>query len=368
MNKNNDNNINNNYMYKVHKKCYKCYYNGHISANCPFRDNRYQFELTKMYITDLTSSQWTPLEVNQYYLQKVFRDFPTVEAIREYLSGRGAGKKFRGQIIKSKADKVSESRDGSLGEVFRIFAKMIDKETAEQNKKLEEELKLKKKCPTLENQDELNLAKALSGSFKVSEPSDTRKAKPSKIYKESDFLSEEGYRNYLINDDLSQLVPEKFRGNDKGMRGYPGVVMIDNREEWEKPISGSEYKETTKVKEQHVAEESMEEKHNEYEINTSTKKTVSGNKPVAFNLQSKKQQENNSPFTQQIVRELERLNKMLNDQENQLKDLDNKMEQLNYDDPDYDNEIDKLEKEKNKVYGEYQQTLNKYNVLVAKFS
>lgn len=365
-----------------------------MSAQCPFKDKRYHLELLKMYTMDLLDSRWTIEEVNQYYLQKVYIDFPTVGKIREYLMNRTPGirrnNKFRGQIIEHnaipRADKVSKSRDGSLGDFLTLFTKLIDKETAEINKKKEEELRTQKMFPSISNPEELSLAKAVSGSFKVSEPSDTRKAqpsnKPSKIYKETDFLTEEGYRNYLINDDLSQLVPENFRGNNQGMRGYPGIVYMNNQGISKKEIDEimniqqnedntkiSEYKETSKDVRTHEAEESMKQLIEKEEgINTSTKNHPTSKEPVAVNLKSSKtKQESKSPFTQQIERELERLTKLLDSQEQQLKDIDDEMVNLNFDEPDYDEQISELENKKKVIYGEYQQTLNKYNVLVSKF-
>jgi predicted transcriptional regulator len=322
----------------------------------------------KMYILDLNSSRWTKEEINTYYLQKVYREFPTVASIRNYIMGSK-----RGQIVTQRKAEVSKGpiRDSFSGDKdFTLITRELDKKTDRENKAIKylEEMKKRnlenaKKFCSITNKDESNIAKALSNSFKTVEPEDTRKTQNLHyIYRAEDFYNEEGYRNYIINDDLSGLIPSASRiiGNN-GMRGYPGRPNqnLTGNPQGEKkdqkedkkvnlPIDGSvprmcEYKETTDPDE--VTQEAEER------ANVPSTMEVSASKgSVAFNSQ-------HILFKKVKLAELD---KLLDSLEDEIKKLEEEEIKIDYDSPDYDDLQIKIGKKK----AEHRKLTSQYNDLV----
>jgi uncharacterized protein (DUF433 family) len=320
-----------------------------------------------MYIFDTKTSRWTLEQINEYYLQKVYREFPTVKAIRQYMMGSR-----RGQVVTQQATQVARGpRNGSVGgELDKYLARAINDDnnkTDHNDKALEnlrrikrENIERAKKFYSKNNQDELKKDETVSETFKKVEPTDTRKNQNQRyIYAREDFQSEAGYRDYIINDDLTDLIPSQMKsiGIEK-MRGYPGRLSKQHNSDSkpnpessqsedqygkEKPIPGSEYKETVDPDE--VTHEA-EEKHNKpstMEINASTGS-------VAFNSQH---------ILFKKVR-LAELNIKLDNLEAELKKLEEEEMKTDYDSLDFD----EVQKKIGRKRREYNDTLSEYNALV----
>jgi hypothetical protein len=107
-----------------------------------------------MYAYDITSNRWTKQEVNRYYLQKVYQDFPSVDSIRQYMLAGRAGKKF-GEGCKRPQPKTSESNPKQEQSFFdterwkRIVAMAL--EMKEQDKQGKLDLETKQELEKLKN-------------------------------------------------------------------------------------------------------------------------------------------------------------------------------------------------------------------------